>query len=91
MPEASVHKDQLPSPRKDDVGAAGQIAHVNSVAVACLVERGAQGFFGSRIFPTNPRHQRAASIGRKPVHAGDLITRRRLTSGLSLRELADSD
>ena len=75
MPEASVHKDQLPLPRKDDVRATGQAAHVNSVAVARLVERGSQGFFGSRIFPANSRHQRAASVGRKPVHAGDLIIR----------------
>ena len=70
MPEAAVHKYRLAPGGKDDVRTAGQIAAVDSEAIACAVQQRAERFFRLLILATNNgAYSRCVELGRGHPYA----------------------
>ena len=68
-----MHKYHLASGGKDDVGAAGQIAAVDSETIASAVQQRTQCFFRLCVLAADTAHNVAASNWVESVHA--LVTR----------------
>ena len=68
MPKASMHKDNLSQPRKDDVGFTGKIVAMNAEAITQAMEQGADEDLGLCVLAADLPHVRAAAHGRYCVH-----------------------
>jgi len=56
MPETAVDVDDLPQPRKDEIGRAGEGSGVQAVAIAERMREAADNHFGGRVFRLHGRH-----------------------------------
>ncbi len=61
MPKASMNKDDLAPRGEDEVGRAGEVASVQTEAIAERVGQAADAHFRFRVLAANARHERAAS------------------------------
>lgn len=68
MPETAVDEDHLAPPGKDQVGGAGQIAAMQTEAIAESVDEATNDYLGARVLPSNARHAAGTASGGECVH-----------------------
>ena len=69
MPEATVHEDDLPPAREDEIRSARQLPPVEPISVAKPVDQAANGHLGARSLVPDPGHDFGAALGADRVHA----------------------
>lgn len=70
VPEASVHQDDLPPRRKDNVWLSRKVAAMQPEAVSKPVNQPPQDNFRAGVLAANPTHIRAAAFWTDLVHRG---------------------
>lgn len=78
MPEAAMDEHDLPLPGEHDVRSAGQVAAMQTEAVAKAVGNAPHRHLRRGVLAAYPRHQSAAPLRRDPVHGPLLGPNRRL-------------
>ena len=74
MPEAAVYKDDGPVLAQDNVGGAGEPAHVDPVAVATRVQVTAHEHFGPGVFALDACHTSVSLLFGHPVcHSAKIL------------------
>jgi hypothetical protein len=68
MPKASMHENNLPPARENDIGTAGKRVVMKTVAISHPVNQTADSEFGTHVLAPDRPHHQAALLRGDPVH-----------------------